>query len=118
MNYPQDENLIIMDIVQDGQGRMWAATMRHGVLCYSPDGQITTYEQAAGADKDRKINSITNNYVSQVSLSPDEKRLYASTSMGICCLDIASGSWTKTFGTNCPNYSVPVRVAREFDGSL
>ena len=108
-----------MDIVQDTKGRLWAATMRHGVLCYDPHGgHITTYELKSGADKDRKINSIVNNYISQVSLSPDGKRLYAATSMGICCLEIASGSWTNTFGVNCPNYSVPVRIAREYDGRL
>ena len=117
--YPEDEHLIIMDIVRDNEGRLWAATMRHGVLCFSPrDKQIKTYVMTPGADKDRKINSITNNYVSQVSISPDGKRLYAATSMGICCLDIASGSWTKTFGTNCPNYSVPVRIAREYGERL
>lgn len=119
LSYPQDEHLIIMDIVKDKEGQLWAATMRHGLLCFSPhDGQIKTYVMADGADKDRKINSITNNYVSQVSVSPDGQRLYAATSMGICCLDIASRSWTKTFGTNCPNYSVPVRIAREYDGRL
>ena len=119
LNYPQDEHLIIMDMVHDKQGQLWAATMRHGVLCFNPrDGQITTYEQKSGADMDRKVNSIVNNYISQVSFSPDGKRLYVATSMGICCLDIASGSWTKTFGTNCPNYSVPVRIAREYDGRL
>ena len=119
MNYPEDEHLIIMDLAQDAQGRLWMATMRHGVLCYSPqDGQIKKYEMMAGADKDRKVNSITNNYVSQVSVSPDSKRLYVATSMGLCCMDLATGSWTSTFGVNCPNYSVPVRIAREYDGRL
>ncbi len=117
--YPPDDHLIIMDITADQQGRLWAATMKHGLLCLTPeDGQIKTYDMKANADNDRKINSISNNYVSQVSLSPDGKRVYAITSMGVCCLDIASESWTKVFGSNCLNYSVPVRVAHEFDGQL
>ena len=119
LSYPQDERLIIMDMVQDTQGRMWAATMRHGVLCFSQDGKvIASYAQQPGADKDRKINSIVNDYISQVSLSPDGKRLYVATSMGVCCLDLTNNSWTSTFGTNCPNYSIPVRIAREHDGRL
>ena len=119
MEYPADDHLMIMDIDVDAQGRLWFATMRHGVLCYNPvDGQIRTYEMKQGADNDRTVNSITNNFISQVSVSPDGARLYVATSMGLCCLDIASDNWTKTFGVNCLNYSVPIRVAREYDGRL
>ena len=119
LNYPDDDHLIIMDIEVDAQGQLWLATMRHGVLCYNPaDGRLRTYVTEGDAPNDRRINSISNNFVSQVSLSSDGERLYASTSMGLCCLDIASGSWTKTFGGNCLNYSVPIRVAREYDGDI
>ena len=119
IDYPADDHLIIMDIEVDHEGRLWLATMRHGVFCYNPvDGKTRTYEMAEGASNDRRINSITNNFISQVSVSPDGARLYVATSMGVCCLDIASGSWTKTFGVNCLNYSVPIRVAREYDGRL
>ena len=119
IDYPDDDHLIIMDIEVDHEGRLWLATMRHGVVCYNPaDGKIRTYEMAEDAGNDRRINSITNNFISQVSVSPDGARLYVATSMGVCCLDIASGSWTKTFGVNCLNYSVPIRVAREYDGRL
>ena len=119
INYPDDDHLIIMDIEADAQGRLWFATMRHGVVCFNPaDGQFHTYVAAPKADADRSVNSIVNNFISQISISPDGKRLYVATSMGVCCLDIASGSWTKTFGTNCLDYSVPIRVAREYDGQL
>lgn len=119
LNYPQDKHLIIMDIVGDAQGQVWMATLRHGLLLLRPgDMNIKTYEMAENADNDRQVNSIVNNYASQVSLSPDEKRVYVATSMGLCCLDIASGSWTKAFGTNSPNYGVPVRIAKEFGGRL
>ena len=119
LNYPDDDHLIIMDIEVDAQGQLWLATMRHGVLCYNPaDGRLRTYVTEGDAPNDRRINSISNNFVSQVSLSSDGERLYAATSMGLCCLDIASGSWTKTFGGNCLNYSVPIRVAREYDGDI
>ena len=83
---------------------------------------------AEGADTDRSVNSITNDFVSQVHVSSDGQRVYAATTMGICCLDIASGSWTKVFTTpaadgrpmpsNCLNYGEPVRVVREYDGFL
>ena len=119
ISYPDDDHLIIMDIETDAQGKLWFATMRHGVLCYSPsDGQFRTYIAAENAPNDRRVNSIVNNYISQVSFSPDGSRLYVATSMGVCCLDIASDSWTKTFGSNCLDYSVPIRVAREYDGQL
>ena len=119
IEYPGDDHLMIMDIEVDIQGRLWLATMRHGVVCYNPaDGQIRTYEMKQGADNDRSINSITNNFISQVSVSPDGARLYVATSMGLCCLDLAADSWTKTFGVNCLEYSVPIRVAREYGGYL
>ena len=117
--YPDDDHLIVMDIVCDSQQRLWLGTMKHGVLCKNlVDGSIKRYAMDPKAETDRQVNSITNNYVSQLSISPDEKRLYVSTSMGLCCLDIKSDSWVKTFGTNCPNYSVPVRVAREYNGHI
>ena len=119
ISYSEDDHLIIMDIVADKEGRLWAATMRHGMLCLTQGGQqIHTYIMKPGADNDRTVNSITNNFVSQVYVSDDGQRVYAATSMGICCLDIASGSWTKVFGSNCLNYSEPVRVVREYDGIL
>ena len=118
-SYPADDHLIIMDTQVDTQGRLWLATMRHGVVCYNPaDGQFRTYEMAENAPNDRSINSLANNYISQISFSPDGARLNVATSMGLCCLDIASGSWTKTFGVNCLDYSVPIRVAREYDGRI
>jgi len=118
-NYPDDDHLVIMDIEADKQGRLWFATMRHGIVCYKPaDGQFRTYTMADNAPNKPTMNSITNDYISQVSLSPDGSHLIVATSMGLCCLDIASDSWTKTFGVNCLNYSVPIRVAREYDGRI
>ena len=117
--YPDDDHLIVMDMVIDRQGRMWMATMKHGVLCMKlSDGSITTYDMTEGASSNRQVNSIVNNYASQLSLSADGERLYVSTSMGLCCLDIPTNSWTKVFGGNCLKYNQPVRVAKELDGQL
>ena len=119
VDYPQDGHLSVMDIDVDDQGRLWAATMRWGVFCMSPDGKVLKrYMKAEGADRNRQLNSIANDFVAQVSLSPDYKRLYASTSIGVCCLDIESDSWTKIFGTNCLDYGRFTRVAEEYDGYL
>ena len=119
VDYPADKYLIVMDMDCDPQGRLWLATMKYGLICMDSKGNfLKRYMLKEGAETDRKVNSITNNYVSQVSVSPDGKRVYVSTSMGLCCLDIESESWVKTFGTNCPNYSQPVRIAREYDGRI
>ncbi|WP_028902296.1 two-component regulator propeller domain-containing protein [Prevotella sp. P6B4] len=118
--FPQDPHLIVMDVAVSNDGYLWLATMRHGVVKMdAKDGRIVaTYKMKNGADKDRKMNCISNDYISQVHLSPDGKRIYASTTMGLCCLDLIENSWTKTFGTNCLNYSMPIRVTREYDGKL
>ena len=118
--FPADPHLIVMDIAIGNDGNLWLGTMKHGVIKMDAnDGHIIAmYKMKSGADKDRNMNCITNDYISQVQLSPDGKRLYASTSMGLCCLDINSNSWTKTFGKNCLNYSTPVRITREYDEKL
>ena len=117
--YEDDPHLMVMDLVCDSQQRLWIGTLKHGVLCMDlADRSFRRYVMEDGAVDDRKKNSITNNYVSQLSLSPDERRLYVSTSMGLCCLDIRNDSWVKAFGANCLNYGTPVRIAREYSGTL
>lgn len=59
-----------------------------------------------------------NDYISKMSLSPDGKRVYLATTMGVCCLDIATESWTKVFGVNTINYGTPIRVIKEYDNKL
>ena len=118
--FPIDPHLIVMDIAIGGDGSLWLATMKHGLIRMdSSDGHIIAqYKIKPGVEKNRNLNCISNDYISQVHLSPDGKRVYASTSMGLCCLDIAENSWTNTFGKNCLNYGTPVRITREYDGKL
>ena len=114
-----DDHLIVMDMVIDDKHRLWMASMKYGLLCMNLDsGEMQVYNSQPNASNDRRVNSIANDYASQLQLSPDGRRLYVSTSMGLCCLDIVSGSWTSTFGGNCLNYSQPVRVTKEVDGRL
>ncbi len=95
------------------KGDIWIASMGEGIVCLHKDGTVTSYRMKKGADSNHKINSLINDYVMGLNLSLDESRLYISTSVGICCLDIASNSFTKFFGTNCPNYENPTRFALE-----
>ena len=119
IQYPGDKHLIVMDIDRDSHGRLWLATMKYGLLCMDNKGNfLKKYMMKRGAEADRKLNCIINNYVSQVSVSPDSKRIYCATSMGICCLDLDTDSWISTFGTNCPNYGQPVKIAREYNGHI
>lgn len=94
-------------------------TMGKGLLMYDEStGKVVAHTMKKGAPENPKINSITNDYISQLSLSPDFKRVYVSTTMGVCCYNIPTGSWTSFFGKNCPNYGTPVRIAREYSGRL
>lgn len=116
---PQGNNLSVFDLEADRQGYIWLGTMGNGLLRIQPDKhEMKAYTAAEDADKNRKINSIANNYISQISLSPDGKRIYIATSMGVCAMDIATENWLSTFNNNCLNYGTPTRIAREFGGQL
>ena len=116
---PQGSDISIFDVISDSKGYIWLASMGYGVLRLNPEtGEVKAYVQKQKAPDDRKINSIVNDYISQLALSPDGKRLYVATTMGVCCLDLEKDSWLSTFGENCLNYGTAVRIAREFDGIL
>lgn len=60
------------------------ATMGQGLLRYTvKTGEVKQYVMASDAGNSRRVNSICNNYISQLALSPDEKRIYAATTMGV-----------------------------------
>ena len=118
-NLPQGSDVSIFDVICDRHGRIWLASMGYGLLRIDPEtGNVKAYVQHEKAPDDRKKNSIVNDYISQLSLSPDGKRIYAATTMGVCALDIEKESWINTFGENCLVYGTATRVAREFDNIL
>ena len=118
-DFPQAANISIFDIEVDNRNRLWFATMGHGVVMLDQQTKkMETYKVKDHAENDRNVNSIPNDYISQLSVSPDNKRIYVATSTGVCCLDMEKNSWTSFFGKNCLNYSTPTRTAREYSGRL
>ena len=116
---PQGADVSIFDVICDLKGDVWLATMGNGLLRIDHEsGAVKAYVQHKKAPDDRKINSITNDYISQLSLSPDGKRIYVATTMGVCALDIEKENWVSTFGENCLAYGTATRIAREFNGVL
>ena len=117
---PQGASVSVFDLEADDKGRLWLATMGDGLLCLDmATDAVKAYTMAENGANDRRVNSIVNNYISQVSLSPDGKRVYCATTMGVCAMDIQTESWLSTFnGKNCPNYGTPTRIAREYGGKL
>ena len=117
---PQGSTISVFSMKTDLQGQVWMATMGEGLLRFDPKtGDVKSYLQLEEANRDRKANCLINNYISQVSLSPDGQRIYVATTLGVCAMDLKTESWTSTFnGLNCINYGTPTRVAREFDGIL
>ena len=116
---PQGPGISIFGLTCDTKGQVWLATMGNGLLCVDvATNDVKAYTMAEKAPVKSDINSIVNDYISQVSVSPDGRRIYAATTMGVCVLDVEKNSWTSTFGKNCLNYGTPTRVAREFDGIL
>ncbi len=113
----QLREMSVFGIVADEQGNVWISTMGNGLIKLSVrNGKIKNYRLLKGGDSNRKINCLANDFISHISLSEDSKRLYLSTTMGICCLDIEKEDWVNTLGQNAINYGTPIRVAKEFDG--
>ena len=86
-------------------GDVWVGTMGYGLIRKNVEtGEEKTYTMLKGADNDRSINSIPNDYISKIRLSFEEDRLYVASSVGLFCYDIKKDSWLTVFGQNCPNY--------------
>ncbi len=116
---PQGSMVSVFDVEDDGRGHLWMGTMGSGLLRLSmEDGSVRAYTVTPGAETDHKVNSIVNDYISKISVSPDRKRMYIATTTGVSCMEIASGNWLSTFGENCLLYGSPARMVREFDGTL
>ena len=112
-------DLSVFDICVDANNRLWMATMGNGLLMHDQQtSKWNAYTMDPAAPDKPNLNSITNDYISQISISPDNKRIYAATTMGVCCFDMQTKSWTSFFGKNCLNYGTPVRIAREYSGRL
>ena len=108
----------VFSIAHDAKDNLWLGTMGNGLLRLSPDGTMKTYTTKRGAENNRNTNSLTNDYITQLSLSPDGKRIYLATTMGVCCLDTERDSWTNTFRQNCLMYGTSAFIAKEFGGRL
>ena len=116
---PQYPNISVMGIATTKNGELWLATMGHGLFRINlSTNQQKTYTTDEKAETDRNLNCIVNDYISTLSFSPDGKRVYVATTMGVCCLNLENENWTSVFGKNCLNYGTPTRVAKEFDGQL
>src|SRR5574344_1295407 len=83
----------IFDIKFDKDGNLWIGTMGDGIKCQN----IKTDKIKEFHASDNR-NSLTNDYIDQLSLSDDGKRIYVCTTSGLSCLDIASGNWIKNYG--------------------
>ena len=117
---PQGPTVSVFDLETDREGRLWLGTMGDGLLrLNTKTREVKAYVMAEGAASDRKVNSIVNNYIPQLSLSPDGNTIYVATTMGVSAMELNTENWLTTFhGSNCPNYGVPVRIAREFGHKL
>lgn len=81
------------DLRTDSQGRIWVGSLGDGLICYDTKTENSIRYEASES-------GLPNAYILQMELSPDEKRLYIGTSVGLSCLDIPSRSWTKAFKKN------------------
>ena len=95
----------IFGLAAASNGDVWIAAMGPGILCYNVNTkQLKSFVMQKGADNNRRINSLPNNFISKICLSDDEKRLFVASSVGLCCYDIEKNSWVNVFGGNCANY--------------
>ena len=99
----------VFEVSIDYLGRLWIGTLGDGVKCYDIEhDKLTEYK----SDQERN-DCLANNYILEMEMSPDRKRLYVGTTTGLSCIDIPSGSWTKTLGTNKILYHEAINCIRQ-----
>lgn len=94
------KGISVFDIACESNGTLWLATMGLGLVRCDPDGHYTFFKEKQNAYNNRKINSIPNNFLTDIVLSKDGRHIYVTTSVGLACYDKAADSWTNTFGGN------------------
>ncbi len=111
------KRLNVFGIVASDINTLWIATMGQGLIRYNiATGETKIFQASDEATRNNKINALINQYISQIALSADRRRLYLATTMGLVCLDIAAESWTKTLGVNALNYGTNIRSVIETNG--
>ncbi|MBP5385833.1 MAG: helix-turn-helix domain-containing protein [Prevotella sp.] len=115
---PQGAHVSVFDVGSDSKGNIWLATMGNGLIHIASDGAITAYTMKKGADTDRKINSLPNDYISKMTIAEDGKKVFLATTVGVCCYDTEKKSWTSVFGGNCLNFGTPTRIVKQYGGNL
>ena len=109
LDFTIDNAESVFGVKADKRGYIWLGTMGDGLKRYdTKTGEVKSYTAKENAPQDPSVNSLVNDYISQLFLSKDQKRLYVGTSLGLCCLDIDNDSWISVFGRNniVPNKAV------------
>ena len=64
---PQGRAVSVFGLRTDRKGQLWLATMGYGLLRLDAEtGEVKSYTQQGDAGDNPKVNSLTNNYISQV----------------------------------------------------
>lgn len=100
-NFGNRGHLCVFDVKFDRDGTMWIATMGQGLVRRDAGGTTTVYRAGRSAFYNRKLNSLPNDFISSLVVSPDGRRVYVATSIGMACYDKVRKSWTSEFGINC-----------------
>lgn len=104
----------VFDVVADHQDNLWIGTMGDGLKRYNmKTGQVKSYRYDP-----HHPNSLCSNYINQLYLSADRRRLYVCHTEGLSCMDLRSGSWTRTLGTNCILKDITVYDVKEGPGQM
>jgi signal transduction histidine kinase/ligand-binding sensor domain-containing protein/DNA-binding response OmpR family regulator len=85
----------VFDVKVDRNQNLWVGTMGDGLKQYNLKTNKLTEYRSNPSEK----NSIYSNFINQLYLSPDNRRLYVCTTGGLCCLDLQSYDWNRTFGS-------------------
>ena len=118
ISLPASSDISVFGLDTDDKGNVWIGTMGSGLIKMDPNGNFKTYKAKNGVETNRQINSLVNDYISKLSVSPDGTRVYIATSVGLCCFDVSRESWLSTFGSNSLLYGTPIRIVKEYGGHL
>lgn len=90
----------VFNLKADNQDNLWIATLGDGLKKYNiTSGKLTEY-RSENCERP-ETNTLTNQWVCDLCLSKDEKKLYVGMSNGLACLDIERNSFVSTYGKNC-----------------